>query len=112
MMLKRNSEILIQNLEVADKFWPRLMGLMGRADLATDQAVLFPSCNAIHTCFMKFSIDCVFLNSEGRVTKIYHELKPWKWAGPVWGAESVIELKGGFAKQNKIQEGDQLLCGH
>ncbi len=111
-MLKRNSEILIQNLEVAETFWPRLVGLMGRENLPPDRGVFFPRCNAIHTCFMKFSIDCVFLNANGQVKKIYHRLSPWKWAGPVWGASAVVELEAGSAEKLKIQEGDQLICGH
>ncbi|MFN8847043.1 MAG: DUF192 domain-containing protein [Bdellovibrionales bacterium] len=112
MMLKRNEHILIQNVNVAKNFWPRFMGLMGKANLPDSQGVLFPKCNAIHTCFMKFSIDCIFMNEQGEVKKIYRNLRPWRLAGPVWGATQVLELNGGVADKLKIQEGEHLICGH
>lgn len=112
MMLKRNSEVLITNLNVANTFWSRFMGLMGKSSMSSSEAIMFPKCNAIHTCFMKFSIDCVFLDKSGRVRKVYRNLAPWRLAGPVWGAAMVIELIGGSAERLNIQEGDQLICGH
>ncbi len=112
MMLKRNSEVLFQNLEVVEGYWNRFMGLMGRSHLDSQQALYFDRCNAIHTCFMKFPIDCVFLDKNGQVKKVYSNLKPWRFAGPVWGATSVVEMTAGLAEKNKIQTGDHLLCGH
>lgn len=111
-MLKRNSEVLFQNLEVVEGYWNRMMGLMGRGQLDEQQALFFDHCNAIHTCFMKFSIDCVFLDEKGIVKKVYHNIRPWRMAGPVWGAKSVVEMTAGMALKNKIQLGDHLLCGH
>jgi hypothetical protein len=112
MKLKRNSEILIPNLQVAEGYWQRMMGLMGKKNLPSDQALFFDHCNAIQTCFMKFEIDCVFLDKNGEVKKVVHHVRPWRWVGPVWGARSVIEMSAGLASQNQIKEGDHLVCGH
>ncbi len=112
MMLKRNSEVLFQNFVIVEGYWNRMMGLMGRDQLDEQQALFFDHCNWIHTCFMKFSIDCVFLDEKGVVKKIYHNIRPWRFAGPVWGAKSVIEMTAGLASKNNIQLGDHLLCGH
>ncbi len=103
--------ILIPQLEVAITFWQRLRGLLGRKNLQSDSAVLFPACNAIHTVGMQFSIDCIFLNKKNEVCKTYSSIKPWKFAGPVWAADSVIELAAGSIERLQIKKGDQLYVG-
>lgn len=112
MILKRNSEVLFQNFVVVEGYWSRMMGLMGRDQLDDQQVLFFDNCNWIHTFFMKFSIDCVFLDEKGVVKKVYYNLHPWKFAGPVWQAKSVIEMTAGLANKNNIKVGDHLICGH
>lgn len=62
---------------------------------------------AIHTCFMRFPIDAVFLDRELQVVGVSPELKPWRWAR--WtGARAVLELGAGEADRVGVQPGERL----
>ena len=79
---------------VARTFAERAKGLIGTKDLPADEGMLIEKCNAIHTFFMSFPIDAVFLDASDRVVKVVRGIKPWRplvWGG--WRAEKVLELK-------------------
>lgn len=102
---------MLDELKIANDFVTRALGLMGKKDLATNQGVYFPRCNWIHTCFMSMSIDVIYLDKAMVVRKIDSSLKPWRVPAPVFSANSVIEVRGGWAK-NKIEVGDNLYVGN
>ncbi|QDK39608.1 DUF192 domain-containing protein [Bdellovibrio sp. NC01] len=102
---------LVPNLEVAKTFWSRGKGLLGRKNLSEDAALWIHQCNSIHTCFMQFSIDCVFVDKNLKVKAIYKDVKPWRMVFPVWGASSVIEMAAGTSSKLNISVGDQLYVG-
>ena len=68
--------------------------------------VIAPS-NAIHTFFMKFAIDVLFVAKDGRIIKLCEELKPWRMAGAL-RAHGVIELAAGAAKRCRLAPDDRL----
>lgn len=107
----RNVQIA-ENVEVAKSFWQRLRGLIGRPSWPSHQTLWFDDCNTIHTCFMQFSIDVVFVDKEFKVKKIIQNLKPWRWVPPVFHAHSVFEFAAGSLSEEKIRVGDQLHVGH
>ena len=79
---------------VARTFAERAKGLIVTKDLAADEGMLIEKCNAIHTFFMSFPIDAVFLDASDRVVKVVRGIKPWRplvWGG--WRAKKVLELK-------------------
>lgn len=79
---------------VARTFAERARGLIGTKDLAADEGMLIEKCNAIHTFFMSFPIDAVFLDASDRVVKVVRGIKPWRplvWGG--WRAKKVLELR-------------------
>ncbi|MGE5085504.1 MAG: DUF192 domain-containing protein [Bacillota bacterium] len=102
---------LIPNLEVAKSFTSRGKGLLGRSSLAEDRALWIHHCNSIHTFFMKFAIDCVFVDKNLKVKAVFQDVKPWRLILPVWGASSVIEMASGMSSKLKISVGDQLNVG-
>ncbi len=102
---------LIPNLEVADDMRTRGVGLLGRSSLAEDHALWILRCNSIHTFFMKFAIDCVFVDKNLKVKAIYKDVKPWRLLLPVWGARSVFEMASGVSSKLNIRVGDQLNVG-
>ena len=102
---------LIPNLEVAKSFTSRGKGLLGRSSLAEDCALWIHHCNSIHTFFMKFAIDCVFVDKNLKVKAVYQDVRPWRLILPVWGASSVIEMASGTSRKLKISVGDQLNVG-
>lgn len=91
----------------ADSFWGRFMGLMGKSSLEFGSGLLIRSCNSIHTFFMRFAIDAVYLDAEFKVVKVRRAMKPWRVDLPVAKASMVLELAADGAAG--LTEGD-LLC--
>ncbi len=106
------SRTLTQNLVVADNLFQRMKGLLGKSHLKEGEMLWILRCNSIHTFFMKFPIDCVFLNKQMSVCSIQSHVKPWRLVLPIFKATSVIEMEAGKALQFNIQIGDQLHVGH
>lgn len=93
---------------VARSFFARFMGLMGRKSMAQDEGLLFPKCNSIHTFFMRFPIDVVFLDGQGRVVSIAEAVRPWRMLLPRWSARHCLELGAHRAKALGIEVGMHL----
>jgi uncharacterized membrane protein (UPF0127 family) len=102
------AELMVSQLEKATNFFERGKGLLGRAALSEAEGLWISPCNNIHTFFMKFNIDCVFVDENLVIKKISSNLKPFRVAGPVWSARSVIELKAGTVEKWNLSIGDQL----
>jgi uncharacterized membrane protein (UPF0127 family) len=96
-------------LEVASSLWAQTIGLMGRREMTAGAGLLIPHCNAIHTAFVRFPLDVVFLDKQGTVVRLLSALPPWRIVWPVRGAASVVELPAGTLRQNQIVVGQQLL---
>ena len=84
-----------------------MRGLLGRRYLNAGEALLLRPASAIHTAFMNFSIDALFLDPGGVVLHIAHDLAPWRTAAKR-GAASVLELSAGAAHARGIEPGDRL----
>ncbi|KKK36615.1 hypothetical protein WQ57_18370 [Mesobacillus campisalis] len=94
------------SIKVADSFLMRLKGLMFRRDPLVEEGLWITPCNSIHMFFMKFAIDAVFINKDGRIIKKVENLQPWKVIKPVPEAYSVVELPAGAARKLKLEKGD------
>jgi uncharacterized membrane protein (UPF0127 family) len=92
---------------VADRAPARMRGLLGRADLPAGDGVLLRPAGSIHTHFMRFSIDAIFLDRDLRVVDVRPALRPWRFARKR-GAKAVLELRAGEAELREIQIGDVL----
>jgi uncharacterized membrane protein (UPF0127 family)/CheY-like chemotaxis protein len=92
---------------VAKRALPRMRGLLGRSHLPEGEGLLLEPAYAIHTAFMRFPIDVVFLDSHMRVMKVVDSLAPWRTAG-AHQAFSVLELAAGEAKRRGVTVGDRL----
>jgi uncharacterized membrane protein (UPF0127 family) len=88
--------------------WARFWGLMGRRELADDSGLLITPCSSVHTFFMRFPIDVIFIARDGRVVKIASAMKPWRTALGGHGAHSVLELNADMARARGLEEGDVL----
>jgi uncharacterized membrane protein (UPF0127 family) len=108
---KTKNQRLISRLEVAESFLSRGKGLLGHERLNEDSGMWIHRCNSIHTFFMKFPIDCIFVDKNLKVKAIYKDVRPWRLVPPVWGARSVFELASGAATKMNISVGDQLYVG-
>ena len=94
-------------VSTAASFWQRLVGLLGRAGLPADQALLITPCNNIHTFFMRFAIDVVFLDRDGVIVAIVPHLRPWRIA-MARAAHACLELDAGGAQRFGLVTGRQL----
>jgi uncharacterized membrane protein (UPF0127 family) len=101
-------ECLLDRVESAITIRERFQGLMLRKDLPEGHGLLIPDCSSVHTCFMRFPIDLVYLCADNRVVKIVPYLKPWRLSA-CHRARSVLEIPAGWAKQEGLKEGDVLL---
>ena len=92
---------------VANAFVARFRGLMLTAALEPGTGLLFPRTSSVHTHFMRYPIDVVFLDADGSVVSIRHALRPWRFASSR-GSSSVLELPAGEAARLELAEGDVL----
>jgi uncharacterized membrane protein (UPF0127 family) len=95
-----SNTVLLENLEIANNPGARFLGLMGRKKLANNTGLLLSPCNSIHMFFMKFALDVVFLNKDGKVLKVIRNLKPWRISPVVFGSKMVIEMPSGTIPEN------------
>lgn len=108
-MIKKvgREEPVAEQVEMATGPWARMKGLMFRDSLEGRDGLLIRPCNSIHTFFMRFPIDVVFMCREGKVLKIVRNLPPWRLTNLVWGAWSVLEMSAG-ALPADVAVGDRL----
>ncbi len=91
----------------ADGFVSRAVGLLGRKDLPVGEGLWIEPCAQIHTFFMSFSIDAVFLDRGLKVVRVLENLPPWRVSPWITGARSVLELPA-RAAAGKVAVGDVL----
>ena len=99
---------LASEARAARSVWSRLVGLLGRARLSPGDGLMIERCNSIHTAFMRFSIDAVYVDRSGRVLKTVSDLKPFRVSGVLKGGGSVIELPAGTITNTGTTPGDEL----
>ena len=85
----------------------RLRGLLGSPAPAADEALLIRPCSSVHTFFMGYAIDLIFLDRDWRVLKTVESLPPWRMAACPQAA-MVLELAGGSLGQLQLTRGTQL----
>jgi len=92
----------------ANGFWSRLRGLIGSKPLAPGEGLVIVPCNAIHTHFMGFPIDVLYVSASQKILAIDHALPPWRFGRIHRGVRFVVELPAGAASAAHTQVGDQL----
>jgi uncharacterized membrane protein (UPF0127 family) len=107
-LLKSDGTVLAQRCMLAVRPWSRMRGLLGRASLASGEAMLFRPAGSIHMFFMRFTIDAVFCDRDLVVIDVVSSLRPWRMASRR-GSKVVIELAEGAAAG--VRPGDQLTLG-
>jgi uncharacterized membrane protein (UPF0127 family) len=91
----------------AERLSDRLRGLLGKPPPAPGHALLITPCVSVHTAFMRYPIDIVFLNSRGIILKIVETLRPWRIAA-CWRARHTLELAAGEARRLGLMPGEQV----
>ena len=99
--------VLATRLEVAVTGPKRNKGLLGRSGLETGGGLWITPCESVHTFFMRFPIDLVYLDRRNRVRKIRSAVGPWRVSACL-SAHSIIELPAGVVLTTQTQKGDIL----
>lgn len=102
MKIKVREITLSSNGKLAEVFQDRLIGLMFKSEMKGYDSLLIKKCNSIHTFFMRFNIDVIFVDKNLKILKIYRELRPWRMTTMVWRATQVLELNGGAVPKEVI----------
>ena len=106
----RTNQVLATAVEVATTRRARRAGLLGRDALDASGALVLDPCWMIHTAFMRFPIDVVFVGRDDRVVRVACAVQPWRAAASA-RARRVIEFRAGTAHRRGIEIGDLLrLC--
>ncbi len=108
--LKReNGDVVCDRCVVADSPVSRMRGLLGRSELRPGEGLLLSPASSIHTWFMRFPIDAVFLDRDLRVVGISDDIRPWRATGRR-GAKAVLELPAGETGRRGLALGDLLVA--
>ena len=100
--------VLAQAADVADSSAKRRTGLLKHERLAPGEGLWIVPCESVHTFFMKFPIDLVYIDKARKVRKVRHAVPPWRLSACL-SAHSILELPAGTAEQTGTQAGDELL---
>lgn len=100
--------VVAERVRNARTFLARTRGLLGRSSLEPGEGLRIEPCSSIHMFFMRFAIDAIFVDREGRVTRTVENLRPWRLALGGRGARAVIELPLGTIAATRTEPGDRL----
>ena len=99
--------VLGSEVGVADRWWLRLRGLLGRPPLEPGEGLLLDPCRAVHMLGMSYPLDVVFVDEKLTVVALYHELAPRARTG--WhAARYALELPAGTLRDTDTRQGDAL----
>jgi uncharacterized membrane protein (UPF0127 family) len=103
----RTGSVVATAIAEATGPWTSFKGLMLRKSLPPGHGMMFRPARGIHTQFMRFPIDLIYLDRSDRVVKVRPAMAPWRF--DFTNADAVIEMNAGAAQANDIQPGDHLL---
>ena len=105
LRIVRTGRVLATTIEPAFDSSRRNRGLLGRDRLPDGTALILAPCNAVHTIGMRFAIDVVFADREGRVVKVSRSVRPWR-VSAAWRGFATIELAAGAIDDAGLEPGD------
>lgn len=100
--------VLADRAQVARSWWSRGWGLLGRSKLTEGEGLVIDPCSSVHTWFMRFPIDLVYVDRSGTVLKTEMAVPPYRFSAVFRGHASVIELPAGIVERTKTQPGDRV----
>ena len=100
--------VLGDAVELADTSETRRVGLLKHERLEPGSGLWIVPCESVHTFFMKFPIDLVYLDKKRKVRKVRHAVPAWRLSACLT-AHSILELPAGTAEKSGTQQGDELV---
>ncbi len=102
----KNNIVLADKVKVANTFLTRLVGLLNRSSLDKGEALILDPSNAIHTLFMRFPIDVLFLDKNNRIIGLIHALQPFRLSPAFYKSVLTIEFPENALKVSQTHLGD------
>ena len=99
-----DGNVVCERCLLAETPLARMRGLLGRSGLPSGEGLLLRPAASIHTAFMRFTIDVVFLNRANEVVKVAPEVRPWRTTS-CRGARAALELPAGEAAKQGLRPG-------
>ena len=103
---RRTGEVIAKKVRIAQDFKSRSVGLLNRQSMGEDEGLLIKPCNSIHTFFMKFPIDVLFLSESSAVVKAVHNIGPFRLSASHIKGYMTLELAAGVIQKFDIKTGD------
>lgn len=100
------NNLIADDVKVADNFVTRTFGLIPKNSLNEGEGLLIKPCCSIHTFFMKFAIDVLFVNKKNEVVALYENVKPWRTLPIHLSSHYVIELPADTITAKNITKHD------
>ena len=104
---REDGRIVCERVVVADRAHRRMRGLLGRKYLRQGEGMVLRPGWSIHTAFMRFPIDAIFLDADQVVIRIEHEVGPWRTVS-CRGAREVVEMAAGESRRRGLEVGDRV----
>ena len=103
----RTDEVIVPRASLAADPFNRMRGLLGKASLSPGEGIILQPASSIHTLFMRFAIDVIYLDEKGAIKKVVPNLVPFRfsWAR---GSHTVIEVPSGATRVLDLIPGDRL----
>ncbi|MBM7635001.1 DUF192 domain-containing protein [Geomicrobium sediminis] len=110
--IQGSKTVLVDQLMIANGYVSRLKGLLGKNNLGDREGLLLYPCQQVHTWFMRFPIDCVYLekinNNEYQIKEAFENVAPWKMLPYAKSVYGVLELRSGAVLEYGLQKGQCL----
>lgn len=104
-----SGRVVATEVRRADGWLTRTIGFLPRRSIGPSEGLWFERCRTIHTLGMRVALDVVFIDREGRVTRIEAGVRPGRWQVGDRRAATVAEFAAGFAAANGLVPGDRLV---
>ena len=104
----RTGQLISDNAVLASSPLSRMKGLLGRGSMPASEAIVLRPASSIHTLFMRFALDIIYLDHDGKIVKLVPNLVPFRFSAAS-GARAVIEMASGATSQLDLQVGDELI---
>jgi len=96
MINAESKQVVVDTLSIADSFASRFVGLQFRRELPVGHGLLLMPCRSIHTCWMRFAIDVIFLDAGGTVLDVRSAVRPWRMTASRHGwPHATLEIAAG-----------------
>jgi hypothetical protein len=105
---KTKNTLLADEVVLADTLFLRMKGLLDKKEIKKGQALILKPCDSIHTFFMRFAIDVIFVDRQYKVDLAIQCLKPWRLTPLCWKAKFAIEFPCGIIQDSHTEKGDEI----